>query len=109
MNTITLLDCAFTFFANFPCRLAVFEMKFDLPSEDRLYKSPHPFSEANFLHSRQVTTYEAFLSLFGRKVPETASDKEKNRNPLDFNIVDMFILVHRRLPKHPDHDFLLIE
>lgn len=94
MNTIALLDCGFSFFANFPCRLAFSEMRFHLPSEDRFYRSRYPFNEQNFLFSRQVTTYEAFLSLFGHNILQPNSHPEDMANPLSFNIVDMFILVH---------------
>jgi len=91
---MTLLDCAFCFFANFPCRIAISEIKFDLPSEDHLYKPRHPFKETKFKPSRRVTVYEAFLSLFGNKNTAANLEQEKNGNPLDLNPVDMFILIH---------------
>jgi len=94
MNIITLLDCALSFFANFPCRLTVSEMRFDLPCEETLFSSSHPFSEPKFTPSRHLTTYEAFQSLFGQVKPTTISNQGKKGNPLGLNPMDMFILVH---------------
>jgi hypothetical protein len=94
INIMTLLDCAFSFFANFPCRLIVTEMKFDLPCEEFLFSSQHPFSEPKFKISRELTTYEAFKSLF---IPEKSSPPTSHgkKNPLSLNALDMFILIHR--------------
>jgi hypothetical protein len=97
MNIMTLLDCAFSFFANFPCRLSVSEMKFDLPCEEQFFASCHPFVEPNFTPSRRLTTYEAFQSLFGPKA-NLVPVQEKKSNPLGLNPMDMFILIHRTLP-----------
>ena len=88
---MTLLDCAFSFFANFPCRLLITEMKFDLPCEEVLFSSRHPFSEPKFKLSRGLTTYDAFKSLF---IPEIQSSMPSKRNPLRLNAMDMFILIH---------------
>jgi hypothetical protein len=95
MNIMTLLDCAFSFFANFPCRLSVSEMKFDLPCEEQFFASCHPFAELNFTPSRRLTTYEAFQSLFGPK-PNSVPGQERKGNPLGLNPMDMFILIHRK-------------
>lgn len=98
---MTLLDCAFTFFANFPCRLAVSEMMFDLPCAEPIWGAAHPFMEQNFDRSRHVTAYEAFQSLFKDQSPLSGTDnrkRSKNRlepNPLNLNAMDMFILIHR--------------
>jgi hypothetical protein len=90
---MTLLDCAFSFFANFPSRLTVTEMKFDLPCEDFLYSSNSPFSEPKFKASRHLTTYEAFKSLFGQD--KAVPSNQWKKNPLGLNTMDMFILIHR--------------
>jgi len=94
MNIITLLDCAFSFFANLPCRLTVSEMKFDLPCEETIFSSGHPFSEPNFAPSRNLTTFEAFQSLFGQVKTNVVTNQGKKGNPLDLNPMDMFILIH---------------
>lgn len=96
MNIITLLDCALAFFANFPCRLTVSEMRFDLPCEETIFSSSHPFAEPKFTPSRHLTTYEAFQSLFGQFKPTTVPNQGKKGNPLGLNPMDMFILVHCR-------------
>jgi hypothetical protein len=97
MNIITLFDCALSFFANFPCRLTVSEMRFDLPCEENLFSSGHPFEEPKFTPSRHLTTYEAFQSLFGQLNPTTVPNQGKKGNPLGLNPMDMFILIHCRL------------
>ncbi|KAN0106146.1 putative C2H2 finger domain protein [Hyaloscypha variabilis] len=94
MNIITLLDCALAFFANFPCRLTVSEMRFDLPCEESIFSSSHPFAEPKFAPSRHLTTFEAFQSLFGQLKPTTVPNQGKKGNPLGLNPMDMFILVH---------------
>ena len=91
---MTLLDCAFSFFANFPCRLTVSEMRFDLPCEEIFFSSPHPFSEQSFTFSRRITVHEAFQSLFPQKSTTPTSYPGKKSNPLGLNPMDMFILIH---------------
>ena len=125
MNIITLLDCAFAFFANFPCRLTVSEMRFDLPCEEGIFSSSHPFAEPKFAPSRHLTTFEAFQSLFGQLKSTTVPNHGKKGNPLGLNPMDMFILVHckscqsggrsyanyqstLRLRPHPRNTFLLL-
>ena len=92
---MTLLDCAFSFFANFPCRLSMSEMKFDLPSEEAFFATLHPFSQRNFTPCRNLTTMEAFQSLFK---PSQVSGHGTKGNPLGLNPMDMFILIHRMFP-----------
>jgi hypothetical protein len=91
-NMITVLDCTFSFCANFPCRLTVSERKFDLPSDELLFSSAHPFSEPRFIPSRLFTAFEAFQSLFD---PPTHLPNQRN---IAFrpNAMDMFILIHRK-------------
>ena len=92
---MTLLDCTFSFFTNFPCRLTVSEMKFELPCEEIFFSSPHPFSERSFTFSRRVTVCEAYQSLFPQqKSTSSTSDLDKKSNPLGLNPMDMFILIH---------------
>jgi hypothetical protein len=93
---MTLLDCAFSFFSNFPCRLTITEMKFDLPCEDLLFASNNPFSEPTFKASRRLTTYEAYKSLFLQDKTSPPTSQSKKANPLGLNPMDMFILIHRK-------------
>ena len=95
---MTLLDCAFSFFANFPCRITLSEMKFDLPCEEIFFSSAHPFSERNFTFSRRITVNEAFRSLFPPKTTVTnpLSNQSQKTNPLGLNPMDMFILIHSK-------------
>ena len=91
---MTLLDCALLIFSNFPSRFSVTEMKFHLPSEETFWSSDHPFSRPGFKTSRQLTTYEAFKSLFAQDKSPLPEDEIKRSNPLGLNPMDMFILIH---------------
>lgn len=82
---ISLLDCAFFFFQNYPCRLTHTEMECDLPCDELLFFSEHPFAETNFRFSRGFTLSEAFKNLF---------DEAPESNPMDLTALDMFILIH---------------
>lgn len=95
---MTLLDSAFVFFSNFPSRLSVNEMKFDLQSDEALFASPHPFSEPTFLFSRQLTLYQVFRSIFSQDKLQPADGTDIN--PLGLNVVDMFSLIHSMHPNH---------
>lgn len=95
ISMMTLLDCAFSFFVNFSCRLTLFEMKFDLPCEEIFFSSLHPFQERSFTFSRRITVYEAFQSLFPQqKLTSDMTNSGKKSNPLGLNPMDMFILIH---------------
>jgi len=96
MCIISLLDCAFSFFANYPCRLTLSDLG-ELPCEDVFFRSAHPFSVPNFTASRHITVYEAFQSLLGQHIPPT-SNPESKVNPLGLNPLDMFILIHCSYP-----------
>ncbi|RKF57008.1 C2H2 finger domain protein [Golovinomyces cichoracearum] len=93
INAMYLFDCALSFFSHFPCRLTLPEMEFDLTCEDRLFFSHHPFSEPNFLLSRNLTTFDAFQSLF-IKIPARPDVNTVDENPLGLNATDMFTLIH---------------
>lgn len=94
INTITLLDCAFLFFANFPMRISFSEMKFELPCEEHLWSSSHPFAEKNFTPNRNVTLFEAFQSLFGQLKGAPVPVQAMKGNPFGLNPIDMFTLIH---------------
>lgn len=74
-------------------------MEFDLTCEDRLFFSHHPFSEPNFLLSRNLTTFDAFQSLF-IKIPARPDVNTVDENPLGLNATDMFTLIHRKILRH---------
>lgn len=94
MNIMALLDCAFSFFANFPCRLVLSEMKFDLACEENLFSSPNPFAERNFIASRHITIQDAFRSLFAQVNLDVVPNQGDKDNPLGLNPTDMFALIH---------------
>lgn len=85
ISIISLLDGAFFFFQNFPCRLTHTEMECDLPCDESLFFSEHPFAEPNFRFSRGLTVSGAFKNLF---------DEAPESNPMDLSALDMFILIH---------------
>ncbi|KAJ5427329.1 hypothetical protein N7465_002399, partial [Penicillium sp. CMV-2018d] len=85
ISIISLLDGAFFFFQNFPCRLTHTEMQCDLPCDESLFFSQHPFAEPNFRFSRGLTVSGAFENLF---------DEAPESNPMDLSALDMFILIH---------------
>lgn len=85
ISIISLLDCAFFFFQNFPCRLTHTEMECDLPCDESLFFSEHPFAEPNFRFSRGLKVSEAFKNLF---------DETPESNLMDLTALDMFILIH---------------
>jgi hypothetical protein len=85
ISVISLLDCAFFFYQNYPCRLTQSEMQCDLPCDESVFFAEHPFAEPNFRFSRELTITEAFENLLD----------EPNSQPMDLTILDMFILIHR--------------
>lgn len=98
ISSMVLLDCAFTFFANFPCRFALSELEFELPCDERFFSSLRPFAEEGFSASRRHTITLAFHSLFEQHDPQQRllglANTEASLGPLDFNCMDMFILIH---------------
>lgn len=60
-------------------------MECDLPSDESLFFSEHPFAEPNFRFSRGLRISEAFKNLF---------DETPESNPMDLSALDMFILIH---------------
>ncbi|KAJ5502614.1 transcriptional regulator family: Fungal Specific TF [Penicillium fimorum] len=85
ISIISLLDCAFFFFQNYPCRLTYTEMECDLPCEESVFSSEHPFAEPNFCFSRGLVLSEAFENLF---------DEAPESHPMSLTALDMFILIH---------------
>ncbi|KAJ5335501.1 transcriptional regulator family: Fungal Specific TF [Penicillium brevicompactum] len=83
-SVIVLIDSAFNFFQNYPCRLTQLELRCDLPCDETLFSSQHPFSEPNFRFARELTMTKAFENFLD----------ESYVQPMDLNIMDMFILIH---------------
>lgn len=76
-------------------RIAFQEMNFELPCEEVLWGSSHPFAEKTFTPNRNVTLFEAFQSLFGQpKAAPVAVVQATKGNPLGLNPMDMFTLIH---------------
>lgn len=65
------------------------EMECDLPCEDSIFNSEHPFAQPNFRFNRELTVAEAFQSLFAEVPPAVPN----------YTVFDMFILIHRTFPK----------
>lgn len=101
MNLICLMDTAFSFFQNYPCRLAHIEIECDLPCEELIFHSTHPFAEPNFHFTRNLTVSEAFQSLFEEHPSSHFPPSKHSGNPLGFTVFDMFILIHRTYPLSP--------
>ncbi|KAK9439710.1 hypothetical protein VB005_07869 [Metarhizium brunneum] len=95
---IRLLDCAFLFFSNYPCKLAFSELEHDLPCENAVFNAKHPFAEENFRFRRGSTTAEAFEELFREQSnPPPAQrqcDVESCVNYGSRTVVDLFLTIH---------------
>ncbi|KAL5363875.1 fungal-specific transcription factor domain-containing protein [Aspergillus floccosus] len=98
MNIISLLDCAFSFYQNFPCRLSHTEMECDFPCPESVFASEHPFGEPKFRFAREYTISEAFQSLFeepgSRDTPSSESVSPAPEILPSVTVFDMFILIH---------------
>ncbi|KAJ5729798.1 uncharacterized protein N7483_004306 [Penicillium malachiteum] len=93
MSIVSLLDCAFYFYQNYPYRYGIFEMELDLPCEQSLFWSDHPFSEPNFRLSRNLSLYQAFQNLFA-PTPAESPGRPPEYYQMDMTIFDMFMLIH---------------
>ncbi|KAJ6151208.1 hypothetical protein N7470_007802 [Penicillium chermesinum] len=93
MSFISLLDCAFLFFQNYPCRLTMSDTECEFPCSDALFKSEHPFADPTFRLSRNLTIREAFQNLFVA-TPFASPQPTPETNRMDLIVLDMFILIH---------------
>lgn len=82
---ITLLDCAFLFFWGMPARIVSAEIRCDLPCDEAVFDEEDPFTHPSFAFSRGLTAPTAFRALF------------KNTETLPLNMLDTFVLIHRKL------------
>ncbi|KAL5339592.1 hypothetical protein BJX70DRAFT_149375 [Aspergillus crustosus] len=91
INIISTLDCAFSFYQNYPCRLSHTELQWDFPCYESVFASEHPFAEPDFQVSRGTTIGDAFSSLFEKTSgPNTPS----SRAITNMTVLDMFVLIH---------------
>ncbi|PWY83419.1 hypothetical protein BO70DRAFT_361536 [Aspergillus heteromorphus CBS 117.55] len=101
INIILLLDCAFSFFQNYPCRLSHMEAEFDFPCAESIFGLRHPYTDLHFQPSRQMTISDAFQKLFetdqkedqkeeGPLTPESTSSSSMD----SLTVLDMFTLIH---------------
>lgn len=92
MSIILLLDCAFSFFQNYPCRLSHTEIACDFPSQEYVFFADHPFHAPDFRVLRGPAINEVFRNLFkdGRSL-----DEESLNSLAGVTVLDMFILIHR--------------
>lgn len=93
INIISLLDCAFFFYQNYPCRLTHAELECELPCEEALFRSPHPFQDPKFRFSREITIYQAFQHMF-ESTTQDGSGASPPSSKMDLTVLDMFIVIH---------------
>lgn len=91
VSVIVLIDSAFNFFQNYPCRVTQLELACDLPCDEALFSSQHPFSEPNFRFARELTMTKVFENFLDESYSQS----------MDLNILDMFILIHRKQNPNP--------
>jgi hypothetical protein len=111
ISIISLLDCAFFFYQNYPCRLTHAEIESELPCEEALFRSPHPFQDPKFRFSREITIYQAFQHMF--ELPtQDGSPASPLSSKMDLTVLDMFIVIHGTrvcldlvLPANANHSF----
>ncbi|KAJ5557054.1 hypothetical protein N7494_000969 [Penicillium frequentans] len=90
ISIVSLMDCAFYFYQNYPYRLTTSEMENDFPCEQSIFQAEHPFAEPNFRLSRNLTLYEAFQNLFARPQDSHVQTPDS----MDLTVLDMFMLIH---------------
>lgn len=102
MHYIILVDCAYSFFQNYPCRLIPAELECDFPCEEHIFDSSHPYSEPGFQFSQGTRVDEAFIRLFQEPSGKSAMNSQHARPrtnsiamDLKLTYLDMFVLIHR--------------
>ncbi|KAL4753717.1 hypothetical protein BDW72DRAFT_167788 [Aspergillus terricola var. indicus] len=95
MNVISLLDCAFYFYQNYPCRLSHTELQWEFPCYDSVFASEHPFAAPSFQVSRGITIRNAFSDLFEEAGGhDTPSPSAPSGALATLTVLDMFVLIH---------------
>ncbi|KKK27158.1 hypothetical protein ARAM_003613 [Aspergillus rambellii] len=98
MNMVSLLDCAFSFYQNYPCHLTHTESHWEFPCLESTFALEHPFTDPDFQVSRGITIADAFDSLFedynAQETSQTASGIPASEIIATLTVLDMFILIH---------------
>ncbi|KAK1141811.1 hypothetical protein N8T08_008476 [Aspergillus melleus] len=98
MAYVSLLDCAFVFYQNYPCRLSHTEMESDFPSAEAVFASGHPFQERKFQLKREFNISDTFQSLFHEHGSQDSSPLDLSMSSVNalsgLTFLDMFILIH---------------
>ncbi|EED15421.1 C2H2 finger domain protein (Zms1), putative [Talaromyces stipitatus ATCC 10500] len=103
INVISLLDCAFSFYSNFPCRLTPPELECDLPCEESVFNCEHPFAQLKFRFTRETTVYDAFQHLFQDEQGASACHHDQHHTNhcahspsigTTLTVTDMFLMIH---------------
>ena len=100
MAYISLLDCAFVFYQNYPCRLSHTEMESDFPSAEAVFASGHPFQERKFQLKREFNISDTFQNLFHEHGSQASSPSDLSMSSVNvlsgLTFLDMFILIHSK-------------
>lgn len=103
MAIISLLDCAFVFYQNYPCRLSHTEMEADFPSAEAVFASDHPFQEPKFLLTREFNISDTFQNLFHEHGTQASSPTDPSASSTNMlaglTVLDMFMIIHSE--SHP--------
>ncbi|KAF4463228.1 Peptidase S33 tripeptidyl aminopeptidase-lik [Fusarium albosuccineum] len=101
---IRLLDCAFLFYSNYPCRLGFTELGSDLPCDNSVFNTKHPFAEENFSFRRGSTTADAFEELFRGQSDSSSAQQQYDAASYTnhaaehvggtYTILDLFLTIH---------------
>ncbi|KAL4782715.1 hypothetical protein BJX76DRAFT_281072 [Aspergillus varians] len=94
MNIISLLDCAFSFYQNYPCRLTHTELQWEFPCFGSFFAAEHPFAEPNFQVSRAITISDAFERLFEEANGRNSPTPSPSSALAGLTVLDMFVLIH---------------
>ncbi|KAI2787243.1 hypothetical protein POX_f07606 [Penicillium oxalicum] len=93
ISLMSLLDCAFFFYQNYPCRLTHSELESELPCEEALFRSSHPFQDPNFRFTRDLSIFQAFQHMFEIS-PQGSPAPSPSMPRFQLTILDMFIVIH---------------
>ncbi|KAK4936744.1 hypothetical protein LTR10_022468 [Elasticomyces elasticus] len=118
MYMLRLLDCASSFYSNYPCILTLANLQAHLPCEASLFESEHPFAEEHFRFSRDTGASELFEMFFQDDEDHVANaqpwvttagasvtlDGTRRSGSHILTLMDLYVFAHREhtlLPLHP--------